>query len=431
MIEYFSIFSQLVVFIFFSYFPVNKTTSKYLTTSSKDLSAIHYFVINMPILMFILLLFSFTEISLENAFIIILSTYSILFFLSLKEIYNYVKYKNFLIVVLFLLINFALFIDIARDLELSWDGLTTWKLRANDFYLGSNYFNKTTDVVLPQYPHLGTYMWAFFWKNSFLEYEYFGRLFQAYLYVLSFFAISSCFENINFLKKKLIIVLLILFTYQPDLRGLQDIYIFSLLILFGFFIHQKLKLNSEINSFAILILIILPWIKSEGIFYSIFLTIIYLVIEKKLIKKYFFSVIIFALIIFQLGMNYFYFDLRSLFQFEIDMTNIASDNSILLFFTKIINILFYSAQASFRNPIIIIDLLVIIMCFYYSKFEKNNIPYLLFLFLNISFIFAIYVISPDELKWHLQTSIDRLLLQTSGIYMYLLVFLNNKKYIKI
>ena len=207
MIEYFGIFLQLVVFIFFSYFPVNKTTSKYLTTSSKDLSAIHYFVINMPILMFILLLFSFTEISLENAFIIILSTYLILFFLSLKEIYNYVKYKNFLIVVLFLLINFAIFVDIARDLELSWDGLTTWKLRANDFYLGSNYFNKTTDVVLPQYPHLGTYMWAFFWKNSFLEYEYFGRLFQAYLYVLSIFAISSCFENINFLKKKLIIVL--------------------------------------------------------------------------------------------------------------------------------------------------------------------------------------------------------------------------------
>ena len=55
----------------------------------------------------------------------------------------------------------------------------------------------------------------------------------------------------------------------------------------------------------------------------------------------------------------------------------------------------------------------------------------LFLVLCIFFIVGIYVLTPNDIKWHLQSSVDRLLLQTSGMYIYLLVILNDKKLIKI
>ena len=97
----------------------------------------------------------------------------------------------------FVLINFALFVDVARDLQLNWDALTLWKLKANHFYVGNNYFDPTyypdTYFAHPQYPHLGTYIWAFFWKNSVLDYEYLGRTFQIYLYVVSLFVFSVVF----------------------------------------------------------------------------------------------------------------------------------------------------------------------------------------------------------------------------------------------
>ena len=78
-----------------------------------------------------------------------------------------------------------------------------------------------------------------------------------------------------------------------------------------------------------------------------------------------------------------------------------------------------------------LDAFIIFISFYYLKLNNSVIPFYLFLVLCISFIIGIYVLTPNDIKWHLQSSVDRLLLQTSGIYIYLLVILNDKKLIKI
>ena len=148
-----------------------------------------------------------------------------------------------------------MFADIARDLQLNWDALTLWKLKANYFYNGNNYFDITYDVDFPhpQYPHLGTYIWAFFWKNAILDYEYLGRTFQTYLYVVSLFVLVASFRLQSNSKIFLFLVILIILSYDPDLRGYQDIYIFSLIIFYGYFIYEKFRLNTNLNSFIILI----------------------------------------------------------------------------------------------------------------------------------------------------------------------------------
>ena len=435
MIEYLTILFQLSIFIFFSYFPINSTTSKYFSSSSKNLSLINYFIINLSILMTILLIASFTRFGLENVFLSLLIFYSLLLIISFKDIFSKNYKDNFLIIVTFVLINFALFVDVARDLQLNWDALTLWKLKANHFYIGNNYFDPTyypdTYFAHPQYPHLGTYIWAFFWKNSILDYEYLGRTFQTYLYVVSLFVLTMSFRFQSYLKIFLALVVLIILSYDPDLRGYQDIYIFSLIIFFGFFIYEKFRLNINLNSFIILIPLILPWIKNEGIFYSIFLLIIYFFVEKNNFKKFIFPIVILLTIFLQLYLNMTYFNLNTLFQFEIKSSNILNDQGFTLLINKFIKILFYSSHAFFKHPILILDAFIIFISFYYLKLNNSVIPFYLFLVLCISFIIGIYVLTPNDIKWHLQSSVDRLLLQTSGIYIYLLVILNDKKIIKI
>ena len=435
MIEYLTILFQLFIFIFFSYFPINSTTSKYFSSSSKNLSLINYFIINLSILMTILLIVSFTKFGLENVFFSLLIFYTLLFFISFKDILKNNYKDNFLIILIFVIINFALFLDIARDLQLNWDALTLWKLKANHFYIGNNYFDPTyyPDAYFPhpQYPHLGTYIWAFFWKNAILDYEYLGRTFQTYLYVVSLFVLTMSFRFQSNLKIFLALVVLVILSYDPDLRGYQDIYIFSLIIFFGFFIYEKFRLNTNLNSFIILIPLILPWIKNEGIFYSIFLLIIYFVVEKNNFKKFLFPLVILLTIFLQLYLNISYFNLNTLFQFEIKSSNILNDQGLTLLINKFVKILFYSSHAFFKHPILILDVFIICISFYYLKLDRSIIPFYLFLILCISFIFGIYVFTPNDIKWHLQSSVDRLLLQTSGIYIYLLVILSDKKIIKI
>ena len=435
MIEYLVILFQLFIFVFFSYFPINSSTSKYFLNSCKDLSIINYFIINLSILMSILLVASFTRFGLEEVFFILLIFYTLLFFISFKDILSKNYKDNFLIISIFMIINFALFVDVARDLQLNWDALTLWKLKANHFYNGNNYFDITyyPDAYFPhpQYPHLGTYIWAFFWKNAILDYEYLGRTFQTYLYVVSLFVLVVSFRFQTNSKIFLGLVVLIFLTYDPDLRGYQDVYIFSLIIFFGFFIYEKFRLDTNLNSFIILIPLILPWIKNEGIFYSIFLLIIYFVVEKNSLKKFIFPLVVLLTIFLQLYLNISYFNLNTLFQFEINSSNILNDQGFTLFLNKFIKILFYSSHAFFKHPILILDAFIIFISFYYLKLDKNILPFYIFLILCISFIFGIYVFTPNDIKWHLQSSVDRLLLQTSGIYIYLLVILNDKKIIKI
>ena len=104
MIEYLVIVFQLLVFVLFSYFPINSSTSKYFLSSSKNLSLINFFIINLSLLMSILLIASFTKFGLENVFITLLIIYALLFLVSFKDILR-INYKdNYLVIIIFIII---------------------------------------------------------------------------------------------------------------------------------------------------------------------------------------------------------------------------------------------------------------------------------------------------------------------------------------
>ena len=106
MLEILQIFFQLIIFILFTFFPINK--------------------------------FTFSRFS---------------------PVYINSNINAFLINIVILLNTFLLFIKVAANPSLGWDALAFWLSKTNTFYLGKSYF----EVPHPQYPQLGSYIWAFFW----------------------------------------------------------------------------------------------------------------------------------------------------------------------------------------------------------------------------------------------------------------------------
>ena len=132
------------------------------------------------------------------------------------------------------------------------------------------------------YPHLGTYLWAFFGKNSILEYEYLGRLIYPFIYILSIFSICcSVSNNKNFNKLLLlpIILFMVILTYDEYLfGGYQEYLLFSLIALMS-----KLILNmidNNLPSFKQLFILIftgnlLIYCKDEGLIYLVIIFLIF------------------------------------------------------------------------------------------------------------------------------------------------------------
>ena len=133
-------------------------------------------------------------------------------------------------------------------------------------------------------------MWALFWSINPINFEYFGRLFYLFLYLLSIFSIVDLLNNKN-LKLILFIALsLITFNYN-HFTGNQDILVFSLVIFLSrylYLIHEKKE--QTLFNFILFILInnIILWIKYECIVYVI-LSYSILLIYKLLKKDYKFA----------------------------------------------------------------------------------------------------------------------------------------------
>ena len=230
--------------------------------------------------------------------------------------------------------------------------------------------------------------------------------------------------------KKLFLVLFIYSaTYDFDLEGYQDYLIFSLMV---FVIDLIINYKKKDHIFLIIfysICILLSWIKNEGIIYACFLIIIYNFIYKKniFINLSFISLFVLS-ISFQFYINLEIYNGQTLFQIPTN-TNVFSEINITLL-KNFLLIIWYLFHSILKYPIWIINLILLFICFVYKQNksnEQNFIKY--FLALNTLFIFGVYLQSP-YIEWHLQTSLDRLVLQTSGFYIYLLLFLVKNKKIK-
>jgi hypothetical protein len=436
MFEILQIFIQLFIFFLLTYFPINKFT---LSRFSFDYIQNNYnaIFINIIFILSTFLLLSFFKLNLKLVF---LPIFIINFFFFTYNFFNIIKEifcrKNIEIKLAFIIVCSGFFFNIAANPGLGWDGLAHWLPKANNFYLGKSYF----EMPHPQYPQLGSYLWAFFWKNSFIQKEYLGRLFLCYLYLISIFIIVSTFKEKSNFKKLIFIFLLLLFTFDYDskLPGYQEYLIFVLLV---FCSKILLEINSRLenskNSFLYILLVIttilLPWVKNEGIFYSIFIAIVYFFINtESLIKKIIFLLIISTNIIIQVVFIKIILTTNQMLQFPLVYDYIVKNifNIKELFF-RFFYISFYIIRSSFQYPLILINFISIVISFKYLRNIKNIKIFYVFFVLNLIFVYGIYIVTTYPLLWHMQTSLSRLMLQTSGFYSFLIIDLINKKNIKI
>lgn len=432
MIEISQIIFQLFLFIFLTLFPINK----YLFNKVNFIKNINFFtsiIINSLFLMFFLLLFSFFKVDLEKIFFILVVIYIILFLKILLSKNKKVKSENWPLIIFFLFSVICLFINTSYQFELGWDGFN-FKEKANFFYNNGYLFdiNEQTSTN-HNYPHLGTYIWAFFWKNSFLNYEYIGRLFNNYLYVTSLFAIILTFKDISNFNRILIFVLIFFCTFDIGLNGYQDYFIFSILTIFGSKLVDHHFVKNDYSFYLVYLLsgILLPWIKPEGFIYSLFILIIFFLYElqlnnnKKRNLKFLFSILIISSLFIRYLVNNFVLDENVLFQTNLS-NFIDSELNIKTFFIKIYFILYYSLNSFFKYPIWIFNLLALFLSLYFFRNIKILRVFLIFFILNFSFIFLIYLTTSADIVWYLSASLDRLLLQTSGFYFVIFSLLNKK-----
>jgi len=420
---------QLLVFIIFFTTPINLV----FKNLNKNVSNNNFYIISLNFIFLsnILLFISFFKLNYNYIFYfqIILSFFLILYFLYNKKIIINIFYKKIKIYLSFCFINLTLFFLLANHLRLEWDGLAFWFYKTSAFYQGAS-FEDLKNLVYQNYPHLGSFIWAFFWKNSYLQIEYFGRFIYIFIYILSIFSITDLLQKSYSTNFKIIFcVLIILFTYDHMLfGGYQEYLIFSILLFASRFIYEYSFLNR--NKFIDLIVILftanlLIWIKQEGIFYFLFIMLLLIFnVVKNYLKKY--IIIIFSIL--AIGVSIFLFhQLIGGFNFQSKLLH----NSFIIdlnFFTilkKISWIVYYTFITFLKYPIWILIFFSFVAIIFLKYNSKINYFYF-FLFLNIIFIFAVFIHTPYNLREMLANASHRLMLQTSGFYIPLFILLLNK-----
>ncbi len=434
MIELIGIIICLLIFLIFCSFPLPVGFSNKFLSIYK-FSKYDFLLINLLINFILLLFLSFTKIKLSHYFISLVSLSLILnFFFLFKKKFFFKNFKdlNFLF---FLLINIIIFIFIAQEPTLSWDSQKNWFYKAQGFFYNYNFFDLDKILGVDYYPHLGTYLWGFFWKNSLLSYEYFGRYIFVFIFLLTIFSICE-FLNVKKYLKALIITLILLLCFDNFLfKGYQEVFVFSLMLfasknIYFYILHQK-----KIYLFTAFICFnLLPWVKNEGyLLLGIFLMSLLITIKKfpKKIAIVLFVCFSISLIVIKklIFLNY----------LDINLTHGADFNFEITLF-DFINYLFYIflgfIVAIFKYKIWIFIFLSIFFISKNKKINKRDNQYFNLLKVNLIMYFllviGIYFSLGDHaygIEWWIDNSLDRVLYQISGLFIFYIVLSIN--YLKI
>ena len=411
------IFSLIVMSPIYPFNQVQNAESKSINLMTLNL------IINLNLLLFL---------SFFNLKIFYVSKIFVLVLLLILIINSYKNYKcikvNYSLFFIFIIIAF----EIASKLELGWDAKWFWLIKT--IYFFDDYF--FSDLINYEYnkfhPHFGSYIWAFFWKLSYVDLEYTGRLFYLFLYLYSLYLIT-CSLNNNFFTKIFIFTLFVIITYQYKIfSGLQEIIIFSILSILSVLISDYIK-NKKFNELIKILLLsnILLWIKSEGIAYYVILFISLNFINSISFKSKVYINLLATLMIILKIIIYKFFQININEQpYTIEYLS-SLDFGILYY--KIKNITLYLGFYSLKNLIYFLAGFFLILKIKLI-FKDDYFRFILIFFIgNTAFIFLAYILRDMEVVYSLKTTIDRLIFSSSGIYLLFIsgiLFSFFKKYLK-
>ena len=428
MSEIISIFIQILFILFIISFPVIilKTNNK---PKFSAFSLIDKLSINLIFLINVLFFASILNINNKYILYLYLLLIILLYFFNLKKInFKNIKIDYYFIVLLLFIILIS--IDIAHELYFAWDTKSFWFFKTLNFYQNQKFENLKNFPVF-DWPHLGTYIWSFFWKFPLSSYEYHGRILYAFIYVLSIFSITQILK-VHVYQKIIFAILFISLTYNYELfSGLQDILVFSFLLIaskfaFYFFEKQYKPRLLELTIILLGIANILCWVKNEGLFFIYFL-IFCIFITNNLDLKTKTVMIIGSLAIFFIKIlifNFYEITFYSDFEFEktlnFEIFNLLEKIKIISFY-----LIFYLTQV----PIYLLTLPIIIYISFKYKMKDITKFLLFFLILNLSFIYIAFLFKLSETELQVRFSMKRVLFETSGFYLLVIAnFINNYLY---
>ena len=431
MIELFAIILQFFIFLLISSFPLNvKNLNSLLKTKNSSFNYIDCHAINILILFNILLFASFLNLNLKTVFIVIFISSLSLLSIRWKEYLELINKKNFLKFIFFFIVCISIFVSTAQLLKLNWDGFH-WITKALVFFNDANIQNLKYSQM-PEYPHMGGYLWAFFWKNSFLELEYFGRLFYVYFYLISIFTI---FNVLNYKSEKILFIMIffvILLTYDPYLfAGYQEYLMFSTLLVASRFIFE-INFSNKIEYRKIFLVLftmsIAMWFKDEGMFYFlIFGTLLILMTKNSLKSKI--SLILMVLIVIYIQ-QFLQKNIIGIYGFNVDFLNERSLSQLLdinFILLKSIAITKHLFIAFIKYPIWLLILFSIFIIHINDKKSNSLTKYFTFsLIINILFVYTVYLHDYNPTEFILSVTLDRVIFQTSSFYILMIILILNK-----
>jgi hypothetical protein len=375
--------------------------------------------------LYLFLSFFFSNISHLLVGIFFLS-FILLFFSGVK---NFFKIRNnifFLVsIFLFFIIVICNFVTIAYNVRLEWDAIAHWFWKVQNFYQGGKLEN-FKNLPYSFYPHLGTYLWSNFLRISYLDYEYFGRLYYAFLYIVSIFSITYSINKNYFILVTCVVSFLIFDLFV--LGGYQEFLVFFFITFISklfFLLTEKKISNNFFIIFFLLILNLLIWTKQEGVIYALIFYFIFITLLKFKFKK----ILFFSLSLFTLIFIYFYLNnllKASGFFHEPIVNDFKKLKDFYLFFESFFYISFNLIISLIQRPVILLSILLYFILKYKQKenfFELNFIN--LFFISNILMVYGIFFHTGYPLEGVVPHVLDRLLLQTSGFYLIVLVYYFN------
>ena len=414
------VFIQLLIFILiFTISPLSIINYR----NKINLSIFENITFNILISINLILVISFFNLDINEMLKIYIIYLIIIFILNLKNLKTYLNFLN-LKIFFFIILCLVIFFDIAYNLYLHWDAEKFWFNKVLSFYY--NYpIDNLKNVGNSWYPHLGSLLWAFYWKISFIEFNYSGRLFYAFFYLSSIFLLIDGLK-INLTLKAIITILLIFLTYDYYLvlSGNQEILIFSLIALSMYCFHNLINKNSH-KIYQILTLILIcnamMWVKQEGVVFSLIIIstlILFFNFDKKIklaIILTYVSLFVIRILIY----NLYELDLAihkcCLHNFSLD----AIINKISI--ERILVIIKYFFLAFFKNYLLAFGAILVAVSFFNINFVKKYLFIYFFAFMSFSFVFIAYLMTDADLIFMLKTGMDRLMYQFSPFIVLLFV----------
>jgi len=423
------IFLQIFFFLIFFLFFLNKNfLEKYF--NNKNISIYDIYIFNFLIYSFIFLLISFTKIKIDILF------YVIIIIKTLFVIYNHKKYlryfnnnndKKYFLFFIFCLL--AISLQIASDPKLGWDGIAHW------YYKASNYFQNGTYQDLKNlpcclFPHLGAYIWNIFWSINPTQLEYFGRIFYVFIFVITIFSASGKLsKEITFNTKLFITFILLVLAFDRFLiSGYQEYFLFYLFYSFALIFNFKNEKKPKfilIVPFLFLSSYLMFWVKQEGLFYIVILTIIFSFFYPKsnILKLSYITlmlVIVFASI-----------KLKSYYHGSFSLNEPILNSELLKYLNyKIFFNTFYLISLEVIKAIIKYSVWIIIILFLTLRLiEKKNFlsKENIFFIVYMGLVYCIYFQTTMEIKELMPLTLDRVIFHGSGFFLIFIVkYLNDK-----